>query len=1151
MFRSRHMSTLLSTALLAALTAMPGLIGAATPQTADLEAPIDQVIAPDGTAAVVIRFASEPAARVWAASTRSGTSETERAAATRAAAVNARAEQNVGMVELARSGIAHTELYRLQRTANAVVLRVKPEHMARLRQLPGVVSVDYAPIHVLTNSTSVPFTGAPQVWGNTIGLPGGGLTGTGMKIGIIDTGIDYQHPTFGGTGVLTDYQANDRSVISDTIGGNPIFPTARVVGGMDFVGDLYTGANTPVPDPDPMDCNGHGSHVAGSAAGGGVTTANAPFAGPYNTSTSFSTLKIGPGVAPQANLYALRVFGCGGSTAVTAQAIEWAVDPNGDDNFGDRLDVINMSLGSNFGLPTDLTTETSSNATLTGMVVVASAGNAGDTFYISGSPGAAAEAIAVANVLDNGLAGPLRVNAPAAIAGFMTTGSASFGVGPPPTGVTSDIVYADDGSTAVVPPTTGTGTINDGCQTPFVNAAAVAGKIAMLDRGGCGFKFKARNAELNGAIGVIIANLPTSATPATAPGMADDPTIASVNVPVASVNLANGDLLRANIAAPANVTMFSGADTASASTSRGPRGGGSAFRLKPDMAAPGTSISSAQTGVTCTGTAPSTGCQVANASGFLPNGAVLVISGTSMAAPHVAGMMALLRQQNPSLSVEQLKALATSSATHDITVGPGGLLDRYATSRVGSGRMDAPAAATASLIAYDEDNDGASGVAFDFEPTASNNSTTRTIRIQNRRAAPQTVDLAIDTILNAPGVTFSIDGPTSISVPGPGSATVTVRLTADVAAMDRNRDPTMSPTQAVGAPAALAAFGNVPRHFIAEESALLKVSTGGTERARVALNVAIRPHGSVQAAALPAGLPSAGTTQLALSGDGVCTGTAGAGTCTANLANEQQGLVSPFELQVNGARDTALQPYANVRHFGVNFDPAASNFQFGVATWGDWSTLGNVAFNVCIDNNEDGTYDRVVFTADLGQLARLTGQNVSGQDTFMSGVFTPPGSLNFGVAATPRFVNGVSAAVADTAVHDTNVAFFTATAADLGLTAGDNSFRYEVATCPGFNPLCVRLTTATSCTAAGAFQTVAGGPYFYNGSAPGFSTPGGLGGSNMLFPDLPGSNLSVTYDKANLLSNGTTGLLLLHHHNTNATRAQVVRFDDLFSNGFE
>lgn len=1151
MSRSRPISTLLSTALFAALTAIPGIIGAASPQTAAIADPIDPVIAPDGTAAIVVRFSAEPAARVWAARTRAGESDAARATATRSAAERARAEQNDGMAALGRSGLAYTELYRLQRTANAVVLRTNPENMARLRQLPGVVSVDYAPVHVLTNSTSVPFTGAPQVWGNTIGLPGGGLTGTGIKIGIIDTGIDYQHPTFGGTGVLADYQANDRTVITDTIGGNPIFPSARVVGGMDFVGDLYTGANTPVPDPDPMDCNGHGSHVAGSAAGGGVTAANAPYTGPYDTSTNFASLKIGPGVAPQANLYALRVFGCGGSTTVTAQAIEWAVDPNGDDNFGDRLDVINMSLGSNFGVPNDLTAETSSNATLTGMVVVASAGNAGDTFYISGSPGASGEAIAVANILDNGLAGPLRVNAPAAIAGFMTTGTASFGVAPGPSGLTSDIVYADDGSTAVVPPTTGTGTINDGCQTPFVNAAAVAGKIALVDRGGCGFKFKARNAELNGAIGVIIANLPTSATPGTAPGMADDPTLPAVNVPVASVNLANGDLLRANIAAPTNITMFSGADTASASTSRGPRGGGSAFRLKPDMAAPGTSISSAQTGVTCTGTAPSTGCQVANASGFLPNGAVLTISGTSMAAPHVAGMMGLLRQQNPSLSVEQLKALATSSAMHNITVGPGGLLDTYASSRVGSGRMDAPAAATASLIAYDEENDGASGVAFDFEPTAGNSSTTRTIRIQNRRAAPQTVDLSIDTILNAPGVTFSIEGPTTITVPGPGSAAVTVRLSTDVAAMDRNRDPTMAPTQGVGAPASLLAFGQVARHFIAEESALLKVSTGGSERARVALNVAIRPHGTMQSAVLPGGLPATGTTQLALSGEGVCTGTAGAGTCTANLANEQQGLVSPFELQVNGARDTAIPAYANVRHFGVNFDPAASNFQFGIATWGEWSTLGNVAFNVCIDNNEDGTYDRVVFTGDLGQFARLTGQNVSGQDTFMSGVFTPPSSLNFGVAATPRFVNGVSAAVADTAVHDTNVAFFTATAADLGLTAGDNSFRYEVATCPGFNPLCVRLTTLTSCTAAGAFQTVAGGPYFYNGSAQGFSTPGGLGGSNMLFPDVPGSSLSVTFDKANLQTNGSSGLLLLHHHNTSATRAQVVRFDDLFADGFE
>ncbi len=87
-----------------------------------------------------------------------------------------------------------------------------------------------------------------------------------------------------------------------------------------------------------------------SAAGNGVNADGTTFAGPYGPSTPFSSLRIGPGSAPQAQLYALRVFGCGGGTNLTVQAIDWATDPNGDNDMSDRLDVINMSLGSALGI---------------------------------------------------------------------------------------------------------------------------------------------------------------------------------------------------------------------------------------------------------------------------------------------------------------------------------------------------------------------------------------------------------------------------------------------------------------------------------------------------------------------------------------------------------------------------------------------------------------------------------------------------------------------------------------------------------------------------------------------------------------------------------------------------------------------------------
>ena len=380
---------------------------------------------------------------------------------------------------------------------------------------------------------------------------------------------------------------------------------------------------------------------------------------------------------------------------------------------------------------------------------------------------------------------------------------------------------------------------------------------------------------------------------------------------------------------------------------------------------------------------------------FIPGGASLNISGTSMAAPHVAGMMALLRQLNPNRSAEELKAIALSSAAHDVTIGPGGALARYPASRVGSGRMDVALAASGQIIAYNADEEGAGGIAFDFEPTSSSTSKTANVRIVNRRAAPATVDLSIDTVLNAPGVGYSIDGPSTVTIPGPGSITVAVRLTANVDLMDRSIDPTMSPTQAVGAPASLLAFGSVPRHFIAEESALLKISQAGTERARIALSAGVRPHSRMQSQAVfPSGTPPSGTVALALSGEDVCSGTAGTGTCTAARATEQESLVSPFELQVRGILDPTLPGYANIQYAGLNFDPATSSYLFGISTFGEWATLGNVSFNVCIDNNEDGVFDRVVFSSDLGNFARLAvNPPPSAQDTFMSGVFTPPSGL--------------------------------------------------------------------------------------------------------------------------------------------------------------
>ncbi|KAF8937423.1 hypothetical protein BGZ58_002731 [Dissophora ornata] len=173
------------------------------------------------------------------------------------------------------------------------------------------------------------------------------LTGKGVKIGVIDTGVDYKHPAFAASGATAGCFAR--------YGKN-----CRIAHGWDFVGDAYTGYNTPVPDDDPMDCYGHGSHVAG------IIGANA------------LDIKVSPkppqpfvGVAPEVTFGAYRIFGCNGSAGedVILAAMELA--------FNDGMDVINMSLGGGSSYQTNPTAVLAEKLIANGMALAGAAGNDG------------------------------------------------------------------------------------------------------------------------------------------------------------------------------------------------------------------------------------------------------------------------------------------------------------------------------------------------------------------------------------------------------------------------------------------------------------------------------------------------------------------------------------------------------------------------------------------------------------------------------------------------------------------------------------------------------------------------------------------------------------------------------------------------------
>jgi subtilisin family serine protease len=1096
----------------------------------------------DRAIAVFVTLEGTPASVEYArAIARSGDTLLGRTAAgtqSRAAVAANEIEQSRFATTLANSGIRATELYRVSRVLNGFALNVSSyDDLARLKALPGVVAVRPLPLHEPSNASSVAFINAPKLWEGTP-LNSAGYKGEGIRIGIIDSGIDYQHPMFGGTGLLADYQANNRTLITDLINGSVAFPTAKVFGGTDLAGDAYNAAAqataTPAPDPDPMDCGGHGTHVAGTAAGYGVKADGTPYNGPWDTTTDFSGLRIGAGVAPRAELFAIRVFGCSGSTALTVAGFERAQDPNDDGDLSDRLDVANLSLGSAFGQPDDDSATAADNAASTGMIVVISAGNNGDTHFVLGSPSSAKNAISVANTMDDGVGGPVRGDAPAAVAGLKVTGAANFGVAPPPAGLTLPVVAVDDGSTATVPPGSAGGTPQDGCSTPFLNAAAVAGKIAFIDRGACPFKLKVYNAQLNGAAGVIIGNVASSGNPNAVIGMADDATIPAVTIPSSLIALPDANAFRANLAAGVTATLTNGADTVNASTSRGPSGAPGQQSLKPDISAPGTNIVSAQSGIICTANA--TGCVAFDPSGYLASGRPLSLSGTSMAAPHMSGYAALLRQQNPGASVAEIKAIAMNSASHDLFFGPAGTLDRYAGGRIGSGRADV-AHAVSPILALNDANPEQVSLSFD-DTVVGTADVTKNIRLENRTALAQSVTLALDTLNDSPGVAFALTGPTTVTVPPAGSVIVPVRMTATATDMKRHRDPTVSATQ-VGASAGAAALGPLPRYYLDEESANLIVSKAGNEVARVPVYMAHRPHSDLSATVGPG--PNL---QLNVAGTGVCTGTLAGSSCDAASGVDHQSLVSALELQYTGTRNEELPGYFDVQHLGVTY--GADRFVFGISTFGAKATPNNMAFNVCVDTNEDGNYDRVLFATSVTGYFSVAGQANDPMDVFVTGMFTPPTSLNI-----VGFTNLVSPDQIDIGTFNSNSLLISATAANLGLAAGDRSLRYAVAVCPSFNPLCVRLNPANQCgSSVSAYATVPG-PFTFDGNAPGVTVNVAGGGPAALLFEQNGTQINGTYNPANMAANGSSGVLLLHHTNLPENAAQVIQPDRIFADDFE
>ena len=608
------------------------------------------------------------------------------------------------------ASLGATELSALRVGANGMRVKISPRQLADLKQMPNVLSVAPVIQHYPDNAQSVPWIGTQAFW-DTVG------TGEGISVGIIDTGIDYTHANFGGPGTPADYLSNDPDIIEAGT-----FPTAKVMGGFDFAGTNYNASDpandTPVPDDDPLDENGHGSHVSGSAAGLGVPN------------------EIGPGVAKGADLYGLKVFGAGGSTNLTSDAIEWALDPNGDGDMSDHLDVINMSLGSAFGEPNDPSAIASNNAADLGIIVVASAGNSGDVPYVTGAPGVSPATISVAATTKGGEVPAIEVSGDAS--GLI---EAIEGTSP---------VRIADGSVSglLVQPDTATNV--DGCGAIGVD---MTGGIALISRGACAFALKSDNAEAAGAIGMVVYNdgaSPSRIAPIVMGGLGGagiaSVMISSIEGQALSAAIDGGDSVSA-LMQDGLVTDTAFGDLIADFSSRGPGHGGSTF--KPDVSGPGVNIIS---------TAVASGDQGVS------------FQGTSMAAPHVAGVGALMRQLHPDLDTAGIKALIQNSA-HSLneTIPAAGADQPLA--RQGVGRADVRAAM--SLTSYASPG----GVSFGRVNPSEFAQHTRKVTVTNMSG--QARDFAVTHKPNQtlPGVEVTCPG--GVHVPGNGNKPFHVRISVD------------------------------------------------------------------------------------------------------------------------------------------------------------------------------------------------------------------------------------------------------------------------------------------------------------------------------------------------------------------------------------